>query len=86
MMGPEEKRDWANDARIPCGTALPHPITNCRDAMGMPNDPTRNGILDAGNLIRVFSNGMDEDGNGYVDDISGWDFFKDDNDPYDDTR
>ncbi len=79
-------RDWANDPRVPCGTALPHPITNCRDAMNMPNDPNRNGILDAGDLIRAFSNGMDEDNNGLVDDISGWDFFKDDNDPYDDTR
>ncbi|MFO0563263.1 MAG: S8 family serine peptidase [Polyangiales bacterium] len=79
-------RDYANDPRITCGTALPHPIGACRDAMGQPNDANRNGILDAGDLIRTFSNGMDEDGNGFVDDISGWDFFKDDNDPYDDTR
>jgi hypothetical protein len=84
--GRVDVRDYANDPRIPCGTTLPHPVRACRDGMGAPNDPNRNGILDAGDLIRVFSNGMDEDGNGYVDDISGWDFFKDDNDPYDDTR
>lgn len=30
--------------------------------------------------------GRDDDRNGFVDDISGWDFFWDDNDPYDDTR
>ena len=35
-------------------------------------------------LIKAFSNGNDADGNGYVDDIAGWDFFDDDNDP-DDT-
>jgi hypothetical protein len=84
--GRVDVRDYANDARVSCGVALPHPVSNCRDAMGAPNDPNRNGILDAGDLIRTFSNGMDEDNNGYVDDISGWDFFKDDNDPYDDTR
>src|SRR6185436_14297951 len=33
-----------------------------------------------------FSDGNDDDANGYVDDIAGWDFMKDDNDPYDDTR
>src|SRR5258708_1709991 len=27
------------------------------------------------------SNGLDDDGNGYVDDLHGWDFFRDDNDP-----
>lgn len=48
-------------------------------------DKNRNGVLDAGDLISNFSNDFDDDGNGYVDDISGWDFFKDDNDPYDDT-
>jgi hypothetical protein len=49
-------------------------------------DKNRNGILDPGDLILNFSDGIDDDKNGYVDDISGWDFMKDDNDPYDDTR
>lgn len=34
-------------------------------------------------LIAAFSDGTDADGNGFVDDISGWDFFDDDNDPTD---
>ena len=44
--------------------------------------------LDASDLIHneVLANGEDDDGNGYVDDISGWDFHWNDNDPYDDTR
>ncbi len=29
-------------------------------------------------------NGIDDDGNGYVDDIQGWDFANNDNDPFDD--
>ena len=41
------------------------------------------GALDGQDLIRAFSNGTDGDGNAYVDDIAGWDFFDDDNDPYD---
>ncbi|MFO0546821.1 MAG: FG-GAP-like repeat-containing protein [Polyangiaceae bacterium] len=49
-------------------------------------DRNGNGVFDAGDLILNFSDGIDDDGNGYVDDISGWDFMKDDNDPYDDTR
>ena len=37
-------------------------------------------------LIVVFSNHVDEDGNGYVDDISGWNFDRNTNDPqYEDT-
>ena len=44
------------------------------------------GSLDASDLIAVFSDGVDDDGNGYVDDIAGWDFHWNDNDPYDDTR
>jgi Subtilase family len=39
--------------------------------------------LDASDLIATFSNGADNGANGYVDDIAGWDFFDDDNDPYD---
>ena len=49
-------------------------------------DKNNNGRLDAGDLILNFSDGIDDDKNGYVDDISGWDFMKNDNDPYDDTR
>ena len=49
-------------------------------------DENKNGVLDAGDLIIKFSEGTDDDGNGYTDDISGWDFMKNDNDPYDDTR
>src|SRR5699024_2191116 len=32
-------------------------------------------------LIVRFSNGTDSDGNGFVDDISGWDFYDHQNDP-----
>ncbi|WP_437275573.1 FG-GAP-like repeat-containing protein [Sorangium sp. So ce375] len=49
-------------------------------------DRNGNGRLDAGDLILHFSDGIDDDRNGYVDDIAGWDFFKNDNDPFDDAR
>jgi len=49
-------------------------------------DLNRNCILDPGDIILMFSDGVDDDANGYTDDICGWDFFKNDNDPYDDTR
>src|SRR2546427_2024618 len=41
------------------------------------------GVVDGQDLIRAFSDGTDADSNGYVDDIAGWDFFDDDNDPFD---
>jgi MYXO-CTERM domain-containing protein len=57
-----------------------------KTSAGELNDANGNGLLDPGDLIQLFSDGKDDDGNGYVDDICGWDFFKDDNDAYDDTR
>jgi len=36
-------------------------------------------------LIVAFSDGVDDDGNGYVDDISGWNFHRDTNDPQTDN-
>src|SRR5256885_1516296 len=48
-------------------------------------DVNNNGILDPQDLIAAFSDMKDDDGNGYIDDISGWDFFTNDNDPMDDT-
>ena len=37
------------------------------------------------NTREVAGNGRDDDGNGYVDDIRGWDFFNNDADPMDDN-
>ncbi len=39
-------------------------------------------VLDVSDLLATFSDGVDDDGNGYVDDISGWDFFERDNDAW----
>ncbi|MEY2571393.1 MAG: hypothetical protein QOE63_1743, partial [Acidimicrobiaceae bacterium] len=52
-------------------------------AVDSPDDS--NDLLDPGDLIRAFSDGVDDDRNGYVDDVSGWDFFEGDNDPNDDV-
>jgi len=57
-------------------------------------DRNGNGLLDPGDLILAFSDCKDDDGNGYVDDICGYDFFEgthcgakgSDNDPGDDPR
>jgi len=49
-------------------------------------DENGNGMLDPQDLILKCSDGVDDDANGYLDDISGWDFFRDDNDAYDDNR
>jgi hypothetical protein len=38
--------------------------------------------LDPSDVLYTFSNGVDDDGNGYIDDIAGWDFFDFDNDPF----
>lgn len=49
-------------------------------------DHNGNGRIDAGDLLSDmrWENGVDEDNNGYVDDLVGWDFVNNDNDPYDD--
>lgn len=33
----------------------------------------------------IAGNGIDDDGNGFIDDVHGWDFFYNDNDPFDDA-
>jgi hypothetical protein len=84
--------DYMSDPRVAPLVTDPtdvcHPGANPSSA-GQPRmtgDLNRNCILDAGDLIALFSDGVDDDANGYTDDISGWDFYKNDNDPYDDTR
>jgi hypothetical protein len=82
--------DYRDDPRIapavagePCWTDPERTKPGGDRIMG---DVNRNCILDPGDLIALFSDGVDDDANGYTDDIAGWDFFKNDNDPYDDTR
>jgi hypothetical protein len=60
------------------------------DVHDYANDPRVKAKMPAGeqkptgeDLIHAFSDGIDQDRNGYVDDIAGWDFFDDDNDPFD---
>ncbi len=58
--------DWAGDSRV---------------LWDAGNDQADH-MLDASDLIYTFSDGVDDDGNGYVDDIAGWDFFENDNDAW----
>jgi subtilase family protein len=62
--------DYANDPRV-------------SPSSGRDDEPGADAFLDGSDLLAVFSDGSDADANGYVDDIVGWDFFDDDNDPYD---
>jgi len=63
-------------------------VFNMQDYAGdsRVTDRNGNGMLDPEDLIFIFSDGVDDDHNGYVDDIAGWDFFEDDNDPLDEVR
>jgi hypothetical protein len=44
------------------------------------------GVMVPQDLLIAFSDGTDDDDNGFVDDITGWDFLDDDNDAYDDVQ
>lgn len=51
------------------------------------SDLNGNGRIDAGDLLADarWEDGVDGDGNGYLDDLVGWDFVNNDNDPFDDN-
>ncbi len=59
-------------------------VFNITDFGAIP-DLNHNGVADPEDLILnpAYSNGHDDDHDGYVDDISGWDFLYGDNDPLD---
>jgi len=82
--------DYANDPRMTPVVTGDKCFPSGDPTMPGPDrtkgDVNHNCVLDPGDLIEMFSDGVDDDANGYTDDISGWDFFKNDNDPYDDTR
>jgi hypothetical protein len=76
------------EARPPCAAANGDCNGDGRfdiaDFTGLP-DRNGNGVADPEDLILdpAYNNGVDDDHNGYVDDISGWDFLYKDNDPLD---
>lgn len=90
---------WLNQREIP--TALRSSLTDV-DADGIitfrdlnqgvnasyVSDLNGNGRIDAGDLLSDtrWENGLDDDGNRYVDDLIGWDFVNNDNDPFDDNN
>ncbi len=89
--------DLATKAHVNLGEAQPPCIADTPDGdcngdgvfditdFGPIADRNGNGLADPEDLISdpAFSNGVDDDGNGYVDDISGWDFLTGDNNPFD---
>lgn len=56
------------------------------DASAADTDYNANGFIDPEDLIFGFSDGLDDDSNGYTDDFVGWDTYEDDNDPYDEVQ
>jgi hypothetical protein len=84
-------RDYTNAAegQLPSAASIADATLLARADHG---DVNHNGWLDPQDMIAVFSDGADGytasgavDGNGYVDDICGWDFLWDDNDAHDDV-
>lgn len=65
----------------------PHPPANgvlvASDYKDDPkvHDANGNGVIDPEDLIAAYSDGKDDDHNGFTDDISGWDFYDNQNDP-----
>jgi subtilisin family serine protease/uncharacterized protein YkwD len=90
---------WLNQGEIPATlkTALKDingdGLVTFRDLNATVNAPyvsdlNGNARIDAGDLLADtrWENGSDGDSNGYVDDLIGWDFVNNDNDPMDDNR
>ncbi len=65
--------DWACDSRV---AAAFHSARRHGPA----------GVLTPEDLILAFSDGIDHDRNGYANDIAGWNYVDNNNDPYDDVQ
>jgi len=89
---------WLNQAEIPVALRAALRDINSdglitfRDLNDASNatyasDVNANGRIDAGDLLNssLWENGIDENSNGLFDDLIGWDFVNNDNDPFDDN-
>jgi hypothetical protein len=70
--------DYACDARVAAVVDGPSPLHALRH--GPP------GMLTPEDLILAFTDGVDHDHNGFANDIAGWNFVDDNNNPYDDVQ
>ncbi|HEY7151950.1 MAG TPA: FG-GAP-like repeat-containing protein [Solirubrobacterales bacterium] len=72
---------FLNEGELPSPTTpVNDGVLNARDYADT-SDANGNGVVDPEDIIARFENGRDDDHNGYKDDISGWDFYNDQNDP-----
>lgn len=89
---------WLNQGEIPATLRASlvdldaDGLITIRDLNGAANaayvsDLNANGFIDAGDLLRDgrWCDGVDADRDGYRDDLIGWDFVNNDNDPFDDN-
>jgi hypothetical protein len=75
--------DYACDSRVAKVLSYPK-CTNPPATAECRNGP--NGLLVPEDLIIAFSDGSDHDGNGYANDIAGWNFVDNTNDAFDDVQ
>jgi len=86
---------WINQNEIPAGLATDQDgdgIITFRDLnvkvssnyVNSVSDVNGNGVIDADDILRLpaWANGVDNDSNGYTDDLFGWDFYSNDNRPF----
>jgi hypothetical protein len=71
--------DYACDPRVERDPAK-------RKEAGKPEGVGPADMLDPQDVLIAFTDGDDDDSNGFKDDMVGWDFLDDDNDPYDDVQ
>ncbi|MCR4415385.1 MAG: S8 family serine peptidase, partial [Thermoguttaceae bacterium] len=90
------KNIWLNQGELPTNLGL---IDTDGDGLitfwdlneaanaGKVADVNQNGRIDGGDVLGDprWANGRDDDGNGKIDDLIGWDFVNNDNDPFDDN-
>lgn len=85
---------WLNPGEVPKNLGLVDTdgdgLITFRDLNNVANaaavtDINGNGYIDAGDLLKDirWANGVDDDGNGYIDDLIGWNFVTNTNDPMD---
>jgi subtilisin family serine protease len=86
---------WINQNEIPAGLATDQDgdgVITFRDLnvrasgnyVNAVSDVNGNGRIDADDILSLpaWANGVDNDANGYVDDLVGWDFYSNDNRPF----